>query len=84
MLRAMILEHLAQAERHVGAGESTLQKQRALIARLEKNGHDTGNAQDLLRQFEALQSIHVADRDRLRAELTTMKNESVEDTVLRR
>jgi hypothetical protein len=71
--RATILEHPAQTERHALRGELTLLKQRALIAKLEKNGHDTRQAHDLLRKFEASQVLYVADRDRLRDELSSIK-----------
>ena len=71
MDRATILAHLMQTERHVAQGESTVQKQRALISRLDKDGHDTTEARKLLGQFEELQALHLADRDRLRAKLAS-------------
>jgi hypothetical protein len=69
MDRAMIQDHLNQAERHIADGERHLSNQRALIAELEHDGHDTSAAKSLLRQFEELQALYVADRDRLRTEL---------------
>jgi hypothetical protein len=36
---------------------------------LERQSHDAGEARRLLRQFEELQALHVAGRDRLRREL---------------
>jgi len=60
---------LAQAERHVSEGEKTIAHQRHIIAQLERDGHDTPAACDLLAIFETTQALHVADRDRLRKEL---------------
>ena len=69
MERAMILDHLALAERHVREGEQHVSKQRALVGELKRDGHDTATAIRLLKEFEEVQAMHVADRDRLLAEL---------------
>jgi hypothetical protein len=69
MDREMILQHLAQAEEHVATGAKHLTRQRELIAKLERDGHDTSEAQVVLSQFEELQAIHIAGRDRLQEEL---------------
>ena len=69
MDREMLLDHLALAERHILQGEAHLTAQRALIARLDRNGHDARPARDLLDLFEDLQRVHIADRDRLLREL---------------
>ena len=61
--------HLAQAERHVVEGEEHLARQRALIDKLRRDGHDTTTAVELLHEFERSQAVHVAERDRIRAEL---------------
>jgi hypothetical protein len=37
----MVLRHLAEAERHIAQGETRLAMQSALIAELERHGHDT-------------------------------------------
>jgi hypothetical protein len=66
---AILKQHLAQAEEHVAKGERHVARQRELVAELERDGHDTGPARHLLRQFEELQELHCADRDRLRKEL---------------
>jgi hypothetical protein len=73
MNRATIEEHLALAERHVSEGERHVSRQRELIAQLERDGHDATQAHDLLLQFEELQEMHLADRDRLRDELANSK-----------
>ncbi len=69
MDRTMVERHLAQAERHVARGKEIVAEQRERVARLERDGHDVAQARELLRKFEELQAIHVADRDSLRKEL---------------
>jgi len=64
-----MIEHLAQAERHVAQGELHLIRQREIIDELERGGHDTASARDLLLKLEETQALHIADRDRIRAEL---------------
>ncbi len=69
--RARLREDLALAERHVADGERVVARQRAIVAELERDGHDATAAQarQLLAQFEELLALHVGDRDRLRREL---------------
>jgi regulator of protease activity HflC (stomatin/prohibitin superfamily) len=69
MDRAMLQKHLAQAERHVAEGEAHLARQRALIRKLERDGHGSRAARLFLRSLEETQALHLADRDRVRAEL---------------
>ena len=80
MDRARLKHYLAQAESRVIEGENRIARQRQTIGRLGKdiaqlaNGaRDLKAAQAVLAQFEATQASHVAERDRLRAELTAMK-----------
>ena len=73
MDRAVIEERLAMAERHITVGESHIARQRELVAELDQNGRDAAEAVKLLGLFEATQALHVADRDRLRAQLATMR-----------
>lgn len=65
----MIVDHLALAERHVTDGERCVAEQRARIARVGRDGHDTTESILLLGQFQEVLELHVADRDRLRKEL---------------
>ena len=65
MERTMILDHLALAKQHVALGEKHITRQREIIADLELGGHDTTEAELLLRQFEELQVQHTSHRDRL-------------------
>ena len=69
MDRQIIADHLVQAERHVSEAQAHIKRQRELVAELERDGHDTGEARRLLDNFIALEAAHVADRDRLRGEL---------------
>ena len=67
MDREQTLQHLAEAEHHVAIGADHVARQRELIARLQRDGHDAAQAKQLLEQFEQLQQMHIADRDRLLA-----------------
>jgi len=69
MDREMLQNELEMAERHVLEGEHHVARQREIVAELARDGHNTSKAAILLRTFEDLQAIHVADRDRLRKEL---------------
>jgi hypothetical protein len=67
--RQLWQEHLALAERPVTEAEHHVNRQRQVIADLERHGHDTESARYLLSQFEEMLAIQVADRDRLRGDL---------------
>ncbi|RXG83666.1 hypothetical protein EAS61_41455 [Bradyrhizobium zhanjiangense] len=69
MDRTMFQQHLAMAERHVALSEKHLLKQEALIAELDRDGHDTADAVELLATMRATQRLHLQDRDRLLTEL---------------
>jgi hypothetical protein len=64
-----IRDHLALAERHVAEGERHLAEQRARVDDLERAGADTTTAKEVLRVFHQTQTMHLADRTRLRGEL---------------
>jgi hypothetical protein len=69
MHRTQILQHLEAAERHVAQGEGFIKDQRARIVELTRDGHDPSSATDLLKTFLATQALHIAGRDRIRADL---------------
>lgn len=69
MDRALLEQHLAQVERHVAQGEAIIARQRRIVSELERDGHDAGEARDLLAQFQEMQAQHITHRDRLRREL---------------
>jgi len=52
MERKSEVGHLEMAQRHVAEGEQHLARQRKLIAELERDGHDTALAIELLHEFE--------------------------------
>ena len=69
MDREMILQHLAQAREHVALGTAHITRQMEIIAELERGGHDSTEAQLLLKRFVELQVEHTKHRDRLEKEL---------------
>ena len=84
MDRSVILQHLNQARRHVATGLIHIARQRAIIARLEVDGHDTGHAEGALRMLHSMQAVHVADCDRLEKALREGQTHfSVEDDARR-
>jgi hypothetical protein len=68
----LVRKHLILAEQHVSRGEELLERQRALIRELERDGHDVRNAYKLLVQLERTQTLHIEDRDRLRDEIASL------------
>ncbi len=69
MDRALMEKHLELAEEHVIKGARIVARQRELVQELERDGHNTMKARQTLAQFEELQELHIAERDRLRREL---------------
>jgi DNA-binding transcriptional MocR family regulator len=63
------LQELAAAERHVALCEKNVANQRAIIAELERDGHDTTGAQEVLRGQEEMRRLYAKDRDRVLKEL---------------
>lgn len=75
MNRALAERHLAKAEAAVSKGRQLIGKQLARIAELERDGHDSAQALELLRLFRDIQTQHEVHRNRLRAELNNSLNE---------
>jgi hypothetical protein len=67
--RPTVERHLRNALQHVAVGERLIDRQRAVLVTLEEHGRPTQVARKLLAQFEDVQAMHVADRDRLVHEL---------------
>jgi hypothetical protein len=63
--RATLLEHLAKAERHVAQGEAHIGRQEALLAELERDGHDTKDAVAILATLRETQTQHILSMARL-------------------
>ena len=68
--RAFMVQRLEEAERHVEQGRQLLRKQCELIDKLKRDGHDSSDAIYLLHTLEQTQLMHIADRDRIREQLT--------------
>jgi hypothetical protein len=73
MDRAMVLEHSQLAKRHVRGGAARTARQRELLARLERDGHDTKEGRCLLDNFEETQRMFLADLDRILDEFEKLK-----------
>jgi hypothetical protein len=69
MDRAFLEQLLVQAEQHVSLGERHIARQREIVAKLERDGHDSTQAKELLAVFLATQAAHVAGPERLQEEL---------------
>ena len=53
MDRSIQFRRLEEAERHVAEGAEHINKQEALVASLDRDGHDTTEANKLLANFRA-------------------------------
>jgi hypothetical protein len=67
--RATALRHLELANGHVAEGVRRVERQAALIAGLERDGHDTVQAKDLLEQLKTTLALQIEHRDRILHEL---------------
>jgi hypothetical protein len=66
-------EHLAQADRDIDAGERRIAAQRLLLARLRRDGHETGEAERLLLNFEQTLAMWKAHRDAILREIARLE-----------
>lgn len=69
MDKGLLLKHLALADRHVLESEGRVRQQQALVEQLERDGHDSELARQLLLEFEHSLELHRYDRARIQAEL---------------
>jgi hypothetical protein len=67
--RTLAREHFELAKKHVAEGERRVDAQIALVARLERDGHDASAARALLYQLEQTLSLQIENRDRVAQEL---------------
>ena len=58
MDRAVLLKHLVQAENVVLLGQLHVQRQRQIVAELERNGQDSSRSRNLLGLFEEMLAMH--------------------------
>ena len=70
--RELLEKHLAQAEVFIRDIEERIAAQTRTIEELEKDSPDTKHAAAVLRLLKHSLELHVADRDRLRAELANL------------
>lgn len=70
MNREVILERLAQTERHIGATECEAARLRHSLTHPGRAGDMTVDARQALQVCEQLQAVHRAERTRLLAELS--------------
>ena len=76
MNRDILKRYLAQAEEHVRLGWSHIERQRRIIQELESKGLDSSVAREILTQFAEIQTLHIADRDRLVGEMSAASGDS--------
>jgi hypothetical protein len=67
--RALIERYFAQADEAARRSRMLVDRQREIIAALERDGHDASRARELLRTFEQTQADHEYHVVRLRADL---------------
>jgi hypothetical protein len=67
--RATARRHLELANRHVSQGQQRVDRQAALIAQLERDGHDTKQGKMLLKEMKITLALQIEDRDRILGEL---------------
>jgi hypothetical protein len=60
---------LTRSEAFVVQGNHHVERQRQIVAQLERDGHDSTGARELLGTLEQSLALHIDDRDRLRKEL---------------
>lgn len=70
MDRRLKLAYLARARHHVAQGEEHIARQTALVAELERDGHDPNEARRLLARFIVMQAMHIDDCNRWEAEVS--------------
>jgi hypothetical protein len=79
--RKKLRDQLAKAERNVAEGEARIARRREHLEQLERVNAIAEGARDALRQFEQLQKLHVADRDRLLKELRLWEGAGSDESV---
>jgi hypothetical protein len=73
--RALVLDHLQQAERHVTDGRWRVFRQGELVAQLKRlGGYYADDAVQMLRQFEDVLALQILQRDRLVSEMAEIDN----------
>ena len=71
-------DHLAQAQRELAEVAARIERQKALIRKLERGGQDTAHAAFLLQQSLGLKALNEAHRARLQRELESLGSSRVQ------
>jgi hypothetical protein len=74
MDRAVMQQRLLESEAHVALGAQHIERQRIIIDRFETLGIDSFLARRLLWNFEGMQAVHLAERDRLAKALVSVRH----------
>jgi hypothetical protein len=82
MDRQTLERDLIRADARVRDGERHIINQRAIVTKLEGDGHDAAMARQLLRTLEDLQATRQSDRDRLAREIA-LEEETLQRAPLR-
>jgi hypothetical protein len=69
MNRDLLAKQLLRAEAFITRGDRRVARQRRIVARLERDGHDTTEARKVLMEFVLRRGLHIAERDRLSRQL---------------
>src|SRR5262245_50598969 len=69
MDRAVLEQLLADGEMRISDCETRVERQQELVAELVRDGRDTRQAVQILRDLEAYLGLHTGRRDQLRKEL---------------
>jgi hypothetical protein len=67
--------HLELANRHIAEGRERIVAQRARVALMERGGHDTGRARDLLRHFESTLEQMLKHRELILREIDRLQQQ---------
>ena len=59
----LIRQHWTEAERHVALSDKHIARQIEIIDQLERKGHSSVLARDVLKTYRMLHASHVAHRD---------------------
>ena len=67
--RSLQAQHLSNLVDYLIAGARHIERQKGLIKELERDGHDTAQAQQTLKQMEELHKIYLSEKNRLLKEV---------------
>jgi hypothetical protein len=74
MPRSTLAREVSKAEEQVAKDRDRIAHQRMIVSQQDDEGLDGALARAILEQLETLQRVHIADRDRLLAEVSLGNN----------